>query len=102
MYNEVASLITMTTVISTAGDAIETPEATKEIFCRVVSADYRERTLAASRGLSADKTLILADGIDYNGEDYVDYKGQRYLVTDVREGDTSDELRLVVAKWQTD
>ena len=102
MYNEVASLIAMTTTISAAGDSIETPETTKEIFCRVVTADYRERSLAASRGLQADKTLILADTIDYNGEDFVDYMGQRYKVTDSREGDTNNELRLVLTKWQTD
>jgi len=100
MFQDYVTLLTATTTTSSAGDAIDTFTG-REVFARVVSANDREKTLAASRGETAEYVIILSDKRDYDGQIYLDYAGVRYRVIDTRFSDTSLEIRLVVTKWQT-
>lgn len=101
MYDQIIHLITEKITTNDYGDPVGTELSRRSVFCRAVSANFREKTLAESRGLTADRTFILPDGMDYNGEKIVDYNGTRYRVTDTSDGDTSNELRLVVSLWRT-
>ena len=102
MYDQIIQLVSETVAVNDYGDPIGTAQTPREVFCRVVSSNFREKTLAESRGQTADRTFILPDKLDYNGEEFVDYGGVRYRITDTNDGDTTNELRLVVAVWQTD
>jgi len=100
MFNHVASLIPMTNSVNAYGDPVETQGTPKQVFCRVVSADEKEKTYAESRGETAELVIIIADKALYSNEKYVDFENTRYRVINTKFGDSSRELRLVVGKWQ--
>lgn len=102
MYDAIITLYPETVAVNDYGDPIGTFSTSRDVFCRAVSANHREKVLAESRGLTADRVFILPDKLDYNGEEFVNYSGQRFRVTDTSDGDTSNELRLVVSVWRTD
>jgi len=99
MFTSIISLVTMTQVLSATGDMEDTYSKTKDVYCRVVSANEKEKTFADTRGYGAELVFILADMVEYNGELFVDYNGVRYRVVDTKFSDTSEEIRLVVTKW---
>ena len=99
MYDKICGLVKTTVEINDIGDSVETDAAVREVFCRVLTADQKEKEVARSRGARADLTLILPDMADYGDENIVEYNGKRYDVVDIKYTDTSDELRLVIGKW---
>lgn len=99
MYNEICELLTMELTVSPSGDPVETVEAAKEVFCRVYSADEKEKTYAVTRGKKAEIVIELPDRMDYNEELFVRWRGKIYEVVDEKWGDTSDKIRLVVSRW---
>ena len=99
MYNEICELLTMEMEVSPEGDPVETIKAAKEVFCRVYSADEKEKTLAVTRGEKAEIVIELPDRMEYNDELFVRWKGKIYEVIDEKWGDTSDKIRLVVSRW---
>jgi len=101
MYNHKASLVPMTSSINSYGDPVETAGTLKPVYCRVTSADEKEKAFANSRGESAELVIIIPDKKMYSGEKYVQYNNTNYRVTDVKFTDTSKEIRLVVGKWET-
>lgn len=101
MILDIVTLLTVNTQVSETGDPIDEVISTRDVYCRVVSANDREKTLAATRGESAELVVIMPDRIDYNEELYLLYNGVKYRVTDTRISDTSNEIRLVITKWQT-
>lgn len=102
MYDAIITLLPESVTVNEYGDPIGTFSTSRSVFCRAVSANHREKVLAESRGQTADRVFILPDKIDYNGEEFVDFNGTRYRVTDTSDGDTSNEFRLVVSVWRTD
>lgn len=101
MFNNKAQFIVATTTVNTYGDPISTATTTRTVFCRVVSADEKEKTLADSRGENAELVVILPDKKIYNDERKITINGETYKVTDKKFSDTSKEIRLVVGKWET-
>ena len=101
MFLDIVTLLTTQTEVSDAGDPIDTVIASRDVFCRVVSANDREKTLAASRGETAELVAILADKLDYDEQIFLTYNGKKYRIIDTRFSDTSTELRLTLEKWQT-
>lgn len=99
MYNEICELLTMTQEVTPEGDPVETVSSAKSVFCRVYSADVREKTYAVTRGRKADLVIEVADRIDYNDEIFVRWKGVVYEVVDTKWSDTSNEIKLVVSRW---
>lgn len=99
MYNEICTLLSMRQTVSPTGDPIEEIEDEKEVFCRIYSADSKEKSVAATRGKSAEIVIEIADRIDYSGERFARVRGAVFEVIDEKFGDTSDNLRLVMSKW---
>lgn len=100
MYDSTISLLTMSIESNDIGDSIETVDSSHTVFCRVASADVKEKQLAESRGKNANIVFILADMRLYHDERWLTYKGSRYEVVDTKFGDTSNEIRLVGMLWQ--
>lgn len=99
MYNEICELLTMTQTVSGEGDPVETVSAAKSVFCRIYSADEKEKTYAVTRGRKAELVIELSDRIDYNDELFVRWNGKVYEVVDTKWGDTSNKIKLVVSRW---
>lgn len=99
MYDRICKLVSTTVAVNDCGDPIESDVSAREVYCRIVSADSKEKEQAVSRGARAELVVIMPDMIEYNGELFVDYGGRRYDVVDSKFGDTSNELRLVIGKW---
>ena len=99
MYNEIVKLLTMQLVTKPNGDQVEEPVASREVFCRIYSAGEKEKTLAVTRGKSAEIIIELPDRIDYSNEQFALVYGAIYEVVDTKFGDTSEKIRLVLTRW---
>ena len=75
--NEVLTLIQQTQGADEYGDPKIT-ETTREVFCREASVGQSEFYQAHATGLKPEIKLVLADYLDYNGEQLLRYtpKGQ--------------------------
>ncbi len=96
--SEVLTLIHRTQTADEYGDAFVT-ETRREVFCREASIGQKEFYQAQAVGLQAEVKLILADYLDYNGEQLARYtpKGQteEQLYRVLRTYRTGTELELV-------
>ena len=99
MYNETASLLTMQLITAPNGDQIEEVASEREVFCRIYSANEKEKTYAATRGKTAEIVLELPDSIEYSDERFARVRGAVFEVVDTKFGDTSDKIRLVLTRW---
>lgn len=99
MYNEVCALLTMRMTVSGTGDPIEEIENEREVFCRIYSADMKEKSLAATRGKTAEIVIEIPDSIEYSDERFARVRGEIFEVVDTKFGDTSEKLRLVMSRW---
>lgn len=83
--NEILTLIQQTKSVDDYGDPVVT-ETSREVFCREVSIGQSEFYQAHATGLKPEIKLILADYLDYGGEQLVCYtpkgqtEAQRYRV----------------------
>lgn len=102
MYDDICTLLKMTVTTSTAGDPVETisTSGSYDVFCEVVSASWRDKQMAESRGKKAELTLKLSDRYDYADQRFLTYDSKNYEVVDTYYDDRSRELRLVVGRWQ--
>ena len=91
--NEILTLIHRIQGVDEYGDPTIT-ETRREIFCRQASIGQKEFYQAHAVGLQPELKLVLADYLDYNGEQLVEYNGQIYRV--LRTYRTGQELELVV------
>ena len=71
-------------------------EASRTVFCRVASIGMREFYEASARDFYPEVKFILADYLEYNNEQLVEYDGQRYRV--LRTYRTGQELELIVTR----
>lgn len=71
-------------------------EASRTVFCRVASIGMREFYEANARDFYPEMKFILADYLEYNNEQLVEYAGQRYRV--LRTFRTGQELELIVTR----
>ena len=91
--NEVLTLIHRIHGVDEYGDPAIT-ETRRVVFCRQASIGQKEFYQAHAVGLQPELKLVLADYLDYNGEQLVEYTGQLYRV--LRTYRTGQELELVV------
>lgn len=91
--NDVLYLIQQTRGVDEYGDPT-TDETKREVFCDKASIGQKEFYQAHAVGLQPEIKFVLADYLDYNGEQLVEYDGQRYRV--LRTYRTGLELELVV------
>lgn len=91
--NDILTLIATVNGVDEYGDPT-TDETSREVFCRQASIGQKEFYQAHAVGLQPELKLVLADYLDYNGEQFVEFDGQRYRV--LRTYRTGLELELIV------
>lgn len=75
--NEVLFFVTQSQCVDDLGDPVIT-ETSREVFCREISIGQTEFYQAHANGLKPELKLEIADYLDYEGEQLIDYtpKGQ--------------------------
>ena len=91
--NEILTLIKQTHGVDEYGDPV-TAETRRDVFCRKASIGQKEFYQAHAVGLQPELKLVLADYLDYNGEQLAEYEGQLFRV--LRTYRAGQELELVV------
>lgn len=91
--NDILTLIQQTQGVDEYGDPTRT-ETRRDVFCRKASIGQKEFYQAHAVGLQPELKLVLADYLDYEGEQLVEYDGQTFRV--LRTYRTGLELELVV------
>jgi len=103
MYNDVIDLISETEAESENGDLIPS-ETKKTVLANVRSIGMKEKYEALSNGLHPECTFVIADYLDYNNEQYVEFGSDstgnpvRYRVLRTFRRDGADELEIVVTR----
>ena len=68
----------------------------RDVFCRLASIGMKEFYEASARDFYPELKFILADYLEYDNEQLVEYNGQRYSV--LRTYRTGQELEIIVAR----
>jgi len=100
MYNDTCSLIPIVRTVNSMGDTIETEGTAKTVFCRAKSYSLKEKFMAGTDGDIPELTIVLEDKLEYGQEPYILYNGVKYKVIHVAFNDLSNDIGLVVGKWQ--
>lgn len=90
--NDIMNLIATTTSEDEYGDPVVTLTR-REVFCDVASIGQKEFYQAQAVGLQPEIKFILADHLDYEGEQLVEYDGQ--LLRVLRTYRTGHALEIV-------
>ncbi len=77
--NEILYLIQTAETLDDYGDLAMT-ETRRQVFARLSSIGQKEFYQAQATGLQPELKFVLADYLDYNGEQLVEHNGQRYRV----------------------
>lgn len=99
--NEVLYFVTQTHGVDALGDPVIT-ETSRQVFCRQISIGQTEFYQAHANGLKPELKLVIADYLDYEGEQLIDYtpKGQaeqqRFRI--LRTFTSGQSLELVVSR----
>lgn len=96
MYNDVIWLISTVTETNAMGDPVQT-EVAREVFAQERSVGMKESYAAFAVGLKPEKTFVIADCYDYQGEQIVEHAGERYRVLRTYRKDTF-ELEITVTR----
>lgn len=91
--NELLTLIQTDVSVDEYGDR-STAEAPRYVFAQLSSIGQKEFYQAQAVGLQPELKFVLADYLDYNGEQLVEYNGQRYRI--LRTFRKGQELELTV------
>lgn len=91
--NEVISLIQQTHGVDDYGDPVIT-ETAREVFVKLGSIGQKEFYQAHAVGLQPEVKFVLADYLDFDGEERVEHNGVRYRV--LRTYRKGQELELTV------
>lgn len=96
--NDILYLIQQTQTVDEYGDPV-TNETSREVFCREASVGQSEFYQAHATGLKPEIKLVLADYLDYDGEQLLRYapkgKTDPELYRILRTYRTGQELELV-------
>lgn len=96
-YNEVITLLKVTKTTSDTGDIVEVIER-NEIFAKYNSVGMKETYTALSLGLKPEISFTIADYYDYDGQDSLEYNGERWRILRTYRKATN-ELEIVVTKY---
>lgn len=77
--NEIIHLIKQTRSTDEYGDPVIS-QSSRQVFCRVDSVGMKEFYQAASTGLKPELKFVLADYLEYQGEQLAEYDGAVYHV----------------------
>lgn len=90
--NDILTLIATTTNYDEYGDPVVT-QTRREVFCDVASIGQKEFYQAQAVGLQPEIKFVLADHLDYEGEQLVEHGGQ--LLRVLRTYRTGHALEIV-------
>lgn len=93
--NEIIKLIGETRTLDEYGDTNIT-ESYKIVLANIKSVGMKEHYQSLLVGLKAEYTFEIADYLDYNGQEYIEYNNVRYKVE--RTYRTGQMLEIVVVK----
>lgn len=93
--NEILTLIQRTPGRDDQGNPV-IQETSREVFCGVRSIGQKEFYQAHASDFHPELKLVLADYLDYQDEQLVEYNGRRYRV--IRTYRAGQELELVVER----
>ena len=91
--NDVITLVQQTRSVDDYGDPVIT-ETARDVFAKLGSIGQKEFYQAHAAGLQPEIKFVLADYLDYDGEEIVLHNGQRYRV--LRTYRKGQELELTV------
>ena len=91
--NDVITLIQQTRSVDDYGDPVIT-ETARDVFAKLGSIGQKEFYQAHAVGLQPEIKFVLADYLDYDGEEIVLHNGQRYRV--LRTYRKGQELEITV------
>lgn len=91
--NDVITLIQQNRSVDDYGDPVIT-ETTRDVFAKLGSIGQKEFYQAHAVGLQPEVKFVLADYLDYDGEELVQHNGQRYRV--LRTYRKGQELEITV------
>ena len=94
MYNEVIYLLTTQNIINEVGDQIEKQEK-KMRFAKLKSIGQTEFYQAQANGLKPELKFVLADYLDYEGQEEVIYNNFRYKVLRTFKPEDKNEIEIV-------
>lgn len=100
MYDEICKLQTISRTVNDLGDTVQTVESERVAFCRVKSYSLKDKYQINTDGEVPELTIVLADKLEYQGEDCVEYRGIQYKVIHTSFNDMKDDIGLVVTRWQ--
>ena len=96
MYDKVITLLSIVESQNDMGDLVE--EITeKNVFADVKSVGMRETYEANIAGLKPEMVFVLADYLEYSGQEHIKYDSVRYYVLRTYCKDTN-ELEIVVTR----
>lgn len=79
--NDIIELLTVAYTQGAGGNQQERITKRREVFCHCKSIGMREAYKAAAVDRNPEISAVLADRLDYEGERYVLYNGQVYVVS---------------------
>ena len=91
--NDVITLIQQNRSVDDYGDPVIT-ETTRDVFAKLGSIGQKEFYQAHAVGLQPEIKFVLADYLDYDGEELVQHNGHRYRV--LRTYRKGQELEITV------
>ena len=103
MYDDLIKLVAVTETEKANGD-LEQTFVKKEILADKKSVGMKEKYEALSKGLNPELVFEIADRLDYDGQEYIEYgtdgEGSpvRYRVLRTYGKNDSDELEIVVER----
>lgn len=97
MYNELIKLLTL----SEEPEGIDVNEDIideTELFAKVLSVGMKETYEALSVGLKPELVFEIADYLDYEGQEAIEYEEERYQVLRTFRKKTGRELEITVTR----
>ncbi len=95
MYDEVIRLLTMEQVGKDQyGDPNEVPKG-KEVFACIKSITQSEFYQAQTAGVKPEIKFVIADYVDYEGQQHLEHEGMRYKVLRTYRKQDSNELEII-------
>ena len=94
MYDEVIYLLTTQNVTNEVGDQIEQQEKTMR-FAKLKSIGQTEFYQAQANGLKPELKFVLADFLEYEGQEEVIYNNFRYKVLRTFKPEDKNEIEIV-------
>lgn len=97
MFDEVVKLIKVEHTVNSYGDREEV-RTEKEVFCHVKSITRAEFYQANAEGMKPSIVFVLADYMDYEEEELLEYKGKLYKLIRTYRKEGSYEIELTCKK----